>query len=98
MGEIRLLREWIRTHPGCVACGSWGSVQKHHVKTRGSMRGMPQLEQDRNNIVPLCPSCHDKVHKMGRKEFELAYRIDLKDTARYVWRAAMKGSKYDLDE
>lgn len=98
MNESDHLRLWVREHPGCVSCGKWGSVQKHHVKTRGSMRGQPRVDQDRENVVPLCVQCHDKVHKMGRKTFEKTFNIDLKIVAMWVWGSAMRGTEYELEE
>jgi len=61
------------------------------------MRGMPKVEQDRNNIVPLCINCHDKVHKMGKITFEKKNKIDLRATAWWVWRSAMRDTEFEVD-
>ena len=93
----RQLREWIREHPWCSVCGAHG-VQKHHVTSRGKLRGKSDLEQDRENVAPVCPPCHTSVHSLGRPEFERRNNVDLRAIAVYVWQEAMKGYSFnDMD-
>lgn len=69
--------EVIRQLP-CVACGHEAPSIPHHVKSRGA-GGRREAQ------VPLCQSdprfgylgCHEELHAVGRRTFELRHRIDL---------------------
>ena len=45
-------KEW------CEVCGKPGIVHVHHIKSKGS--GGDDLPE---NLISLCPSCHDKAHR-----------------------------------
>ena len=43
--------------PYCEYCGCLGTVHVHHIKTKGS--GGHDIPE---NLISLCPLCHDKAH------------------------------------
>lgn len=55
----------------CMACGSIGSTEAHHIKTRGSGGG-----DDSWNILPLCPDHHTLgpfAWHRGPRQFLMAF-------------------------
>lgn len=47
-----------KLHPKCEACGSDTEVAHHFIeKSRSS-----NLRYDMRNLIPLCHSCHAKIH------------------------------------
>ncbi len=76
--------ELIRQLP-CVACGQDAPSDPHHVQTRGA-------GGKRDALVPLCPSeprigvegCHQELHRVGRRTFELRHQIDLARVAAVI--------------
>lgn len=62
--EDEELLEFVRSLP-CISCGGKGAVtHPHHVKTKKS--GGPDLPE---NLMPLCPTHHMEVHRVGLKTF-----------------------------
>jgi len=52
----------------CGNCGPSGLLIIHHIKLLGKEdRGYNLLNRP-DNLQVLCPSCHAKVHKNGRKD------------------------------
>jgi len=51
----------------CFRCGKRGNFYYHHIDGRG--RRLPVEEQNNNktNLIPLCPSCHDMVEGICSK-------------------------------
>jgi hypothetical protein len=47
-----------RTGRMCAVCNRLHGVQVHHIKPR-NLGGT----DDASNMIPLCPNCHDEVHK-----------------------------------
>lgn len=66
-----LYAEWIARKVCCVCSGQayhedvgeWLSIP-HHVKTRGAGG------KEEGNLVPLCQSCHNRIHAMGAARFQ----------------------------
>ncbi len=50
----------------CEYCGKYGSVEVHHIKSKGS-GGQDTPE----NLVSLCGVCHTKVHNGEIEKAEL---------------------------
>ena len=48
----------------CQACGKYGRIDKHHLKTRGSGGS-----NDEFNLIQLCRSCHQSIHHSGSVKF-----------------------------
>ena len=48
----------IKRHPHCLLCGKLSQVAHHHVHKSKSSR----LRYELNNLIPLCNSCHLKLH------------------------------------
>ena len=46
-------------YPKCLLCGSPTQVAHHHVHKSKSTR----LRYDSDNLIPLCHSCHCKLHQ-----------------------------------
>jgi predicted HNH restriction endonuclease len=42
----------------CELCGRRGVIHVHHIKSKGSGGN-----DEADNLVSLCPVCHDKVHR-----------------------------------
>ena len=57
----------------CQYCGLGGQVHVHHIKSRGA--GGDDIPE---NLISLCPSCHDKAHRAKIKKEELR-RINSED-------------------
>ena len=78
----RELRKWVADRACCICC-VWsspaatcaGTVDPHHVRTRGAGGG------EVANLVPLCRAHHDELHQMGRKSFALKYGVNLVELA-----------------
>jgi 5-methylcytosine-specific restriction endonuclease McrA len=50
----------------CQRCGSLVNLQVHHINSRS------QLGDDtEENLISLCASCHELVHRMGRVQRKL---------------------------
>lgn len=62
----------------CCVCGTKG-WWAHHVVPVG--RG----GEDRGNVVPLCSTHHQQLHKRGEKTFEADHEVDLADVAKKIW-------------
>jgi 5-methylcytosine-specific restriction endonuclease McrA len=43
--------------PFCEICGRWGTVDVHHIDSRGAGHG-----DEPENLISLCWVCHRKVH------------------------------------
>lgn len=61
----------------CLTCGR-SPVDPHHVHSRGA-------GGDKSTLCPLCRSCHDVLHSIGRQSFERKYEIDLEAEAAELW-------------
>jgi hypothetical protein len=48
-----------KMHPSCLLCGSDTQVAHHHVHKSKSTR----LRYEIDNLIPLCGSCHVKLHQ-----------------------------------
>lgn len=57
----------------CSACKTT-PCHAHHV--RGKNTGMQTKPPD-THCIPLCPSCHEALHRLGAKEFCMRLGIDL---------------------
>lgn len=87
--EYRLLRERLVEHPSgvCRVCGSKPSVDLHHRREMG-MGGALSNPQ---NVVPVCRSCHNRVHDeqaWSRSQGLLVFEGDAgwADLGARVWR------------
>lgn len=67
----------------CVACGKGAPSEAAHVRT-GTDGGTGMKPGDRY-VVPLCPSCHAKQHRIGELIFWSALRIDPLSVALRLW-------------
>ena len=59
--------ESVRKRP-CCACGKWGDIHAHHIKTRGAGGG-----DTFENLLPLCMSHHTEIHKIGAQAMREKY-------------------------
>lgn len=48
----------IKLHPRCLLCGGQTQVAHHHCHKSKSLA----LRHDLKNLIPLCHSCHLKLH------------------------------------
>ena len=62
------IKDYMKQHPFCEACGEKAQGLPHHIKTRGSGG-----TDSPDNLLRLCHHCHfDIVHSKGhRKLIEL---------------------------
>lgn len=60
-----------QTDSPCTSCGkrTYGGNCFHHIKTRGSGGS-----DEKENLMPLCFSCHTEVHKIGLLSFSERYK------------------------
>lgn len=42
----------------CELCGRYGVIHVHHIRSKGAGGN-----DEADNLVSLCPICHDKVHR-----------------------------------
>jgi len=66
---VKLSKE-LRKNAKCFICGSSKKLQAHH---KNDYRKYPEQRYDKNNIVILCNSCHNKYHgkhKATEEEWE----------------------------
>ena len=72
-----------------MTCGIEGDTQAHHLMRpwRG-IRGMAQRAGD-DNVIPLCGTCHAKLHSMGSEEKFFLKTMGRRDHgqffARLIW-------------
>lgn len=66
--------EWMHRTP-CCACGSRERIHAHHVTSRGA-------GGTADDMVPLCATCHDRVHAIGQRRFEAEHGLNLRALAR----------------
>ena len=67
----------------CRVCGCTAS-QKHHVVFRSENKA---LEHSKVNIIPLCESCHYKIHHGNTKEgkqINILLKIKLQDYINFM--------------
>ena len=62
-------------HNECYMCKQQGRYTPaklvHHIKP---LRQAPQLAYDRDNLMPLCHDCHERIHKCGTYSERCGYR------------------------
>lgn len=63
----RLSHRIIKAHHGeCQLCKAEHRLTRatlvHHVK---HLRDHPELAYDRDNLMPLCHDCHERIHERG---------------------------------
>jgi 5-methylcytosine-specific restriction enzyme A len=60
----KISQEFLRTNPTCVRCGGRSEISHHIIeRERGG-------SDDWCNLLPLCRSCHSKIHKDELGGFE----------------------------
>ena len=72
----------------CKGCGIVGFSVNAHVGRKGAGA---RRKADYDHIVPLLPEIHAALHKLGRKDFERLFAINLTTCAADVesaWAAA----------
>lgn len=62
--EWRAVRNAFVEGKSCTMCGSAREIQAHHLKYEQGIKGYCNMD----NLVPLCRTCHEKVHML---EFEI---------------------------
>lgn len=55
----------------CIACLFEGQIDLHHIKSRKA-----NGSDSEHNLMPLCRSCHQEVHRIGRTTFITRYNLD----------------------
>lgn len=60
----KLRREKLTTNPYCEVCGE-AATEVHHIV---APRGNEELLLDKDNLMSLCRSCHEKITKREHKE------------------------------
>ena len=61
--------KYFKKHPKvCKACGSTELIHLHHITYRRLGKEGPR------DLVPLCVTCHDEVHRVARKQGIGMYR------------------------
>ena len=88
--ESRGHLQWIRGRNCCVANADFGpgaivcsgTMDAHHVRTRGAGGGDEQ-------VVPLCRAHHSQLDSpwCGPKTFEAIYKVNLAELAAGYWKA-----------
>ena len=60
----KLRRMFKDNNPLCISCENKGrSVATEHVHHIKHVATHPELINDPNNLMALCKSCHEKMHK-----------------------------------
>ena len=72
-------RAWVRRHHCCVPGCLNLPIECAHVRT-GTDGGVGLKPSDRWT-VSLCSTHHAEQHRIGEKQFELRYRLDLRALA-----------------
>lgn len=63
----KLRLSYLMEHPLCEMCNEALAEEVHHkveLKRATSDEEMLSLGFDINNLMALCPKCHDEIHKM----------------------------------
>lgn len=62
-------------HNECAMCRQQGKYTPaklvHHIKP---LRQAPELAYDRDNLMPLCHDCHERIHERGAYSKRQGYR------------------------
>lgn len=64
----------------CQACGKFGSIDRAHIKSKGSGGTW-----DDQNILHLCRGCHIKSHSFGWYKFSQKYPAVLWELKKRGW-------------
>lgn len=70
---------WFRHHPAvCAGCGVVGTartVELHHLDYTGVTHtgGQWQAGERDDDLLPLCPTCHEQVHRLIDRDYVLAH-------------------------
>jgi 5-methylcytosine-specific restriction endonuclease McrA len=62
--------QWMR----CVGCSGFPPCHSHHVRSRAA-------GGTKEDLVPLCPRCHNEVHSYGRRTWERMRGVNLRREA-----------------
>jgi 5-methylcytosine-specific restriction endonuclease McrA len=62
--------------PYCELCGRWGTVDVHHIDSRGAGHG-----DEPENLISLCRVCHRKAHDGNISRDELR---EIKEKSRMI--------------
>ena len=63
----------------CRACGSTNRLTVHHIDYSGKDLKMGKANNDMNNLMTFCDSCHQKLHTMINRFLVNKYPDDVKD-------------------
>ncbi|MEM4260547.1 MAG: HNH endonuclease signature motif containing protein [Candidatus Woesearchaeota archaeon] len=61
---IKIKKEMLGYYDHCIVCGSTNHLEVHHIV---KPNGDPTLFYDKNNLVVLCKSCHQKITDMQNR-------------------------------
>jgi 5-methylcytosine-specific restriction endonuclease McrA len=62
----------LRTYPECRVCDSDRNTVVHHLRYRG-----PAGSSERSgDLVTLCASCHDELHRQLGRTPKMAWQLD----------------------
>lgn len=65
MKKKRAANKTFQTDLACQACGEFNLQRTlHHVKSRAAGGG-----DESENLMPLCFTCHERIHRVGAKKF-----------------------------
>lgn len=65
-GGIKRTNEVIEKYSGqCMFCGQEDKLSIHHIDNNG--RRVKEKNNDLNNLILVCNSCHHKLHGIMRK-------------------------------
>lgn len=60
-------------HKVCAVCGR--KAELHHIDAVGMGNNRTKIEHKGRRCLPLCPTCHEIMHKIGTREFLELYHL-----------------------
>ena len=91
----KLLTPWIKQiHPTCLLCGGETQVAHHHCHKSKSL----VLRYDEQTLIPLCSSCHLKLHWNESYWASMIVKIKGLEWFSYIEKKKQETMKPDYEE
>jgi 5-methylcytosine-specific restriction endonuclease McrA len=72
--ELDRMVQELHKNQRCHICGAYSATEIHHIISRKDK----MLRYDISNLLPVCHSCHMKIHDKGLDEYQFLGELQAK--------------------